>query len=105
MYRYTILKDEFNNCDLDINDVHVRIEQTHDNDAKSVGKIYDTAGSYYMYTFEKHIPAFFIAKLADYFGKAVDRYTNLESRADDLLRDLLNNKPLQANEESEDIER
>ena len=100
MYMYSILKSEFNNYDLNVNDVRVKIEQTHDKHATSPGEIRESTGLYYMYTFEEHTPAYFISKLTDYFDKIVDKYTDLSSRARNLLI-VENNKLLQTNENAD----
>lgn len=101
MYKYTILKSEFNSYCFNINDIRVNIEQTHDKAATSPGEIRESTGLYYMYTFEEHTPAYFVSKLTDYFDKIADKYTDLGSRARNLLI-VENNKLLQ---ENEDIER
>lgn len=101
MYKYTILKSEFNSFDFNVNNVRVKIEQTYDKGATSPGEIRESTGLYYMYTFEEHTPAYFISKLTDYFDKIAQDYANLESRARNLLI-VENNRLLQ---ENEDIER
>ena len=101
MYKYSILKSEFNNYDLSVNDICIKIEQTHDNNTINPEEVYENAELYYMYTFEERTPAFFTAKLMAYFDKIVNNYKDLGSRALNLLV-IENNKLLQ---ESEDIER